>query len=157
MSRSRSILYGAPLLLLLTSCTTTQNTLAQDRAWEAWNSCPKAANIRLDRIDVNGGIYYSGLNGSAGMTELSNCIKNYYATIATNKATPGGAVQGAVVPAALTTTTQAASSESSAFAVPTWKPGYEWEYRWESPSGKGTYVWSVDREGKIDGVSALCG
>jgi len=106
---------------------------------------------------VNGGIYYSGLNGSAGMTELSYCIKNYYATIATNKATPGGAVQGAVVPAALTTTTQAASSESSAFAVPTWKPGYEWEYRWESPSGKGTYVWSVDREGKIDGVSALCG
>ena len=61
MSRSRSILYGAPLLLLLTSCTTTQNTLAQDRAWEAWNSCPKAANIRLDRIDVNGGIYYSAV------------------------------------------------------------------------------------------------
>jgi len=36
--------------------------------------------------------------------------------------------------------------------APVWKPGYEWAYRYESPAGNGTFVWSVDREEPIDGV-----
>lgn len=36
--------------------------------------------------------------------------------------------------------------------VPTWKPGDEWTFWWESPRGSGTFVWSVDREQIIDGT-----
>jgi hypothetical protein len=36
--------------------------------------------------------------------------------------------------------------------VPVWKVGDEWAYRYEGPTGTGTYVWSVDREEAIDGV-----
>ncbi len=79
MARGRSFVGAAVVVLFLTACAAMQNTPAQDVAQEAWNSCPKAANIRLDRIDVDGRIYYTGLNGSAGMTELSACIQAYYA------------------------------------------------------------------------------
>ncbi len=36
--------------------------------------------------------------------------------------------------------------------APVWTLGDEWTYRWESPRGKGTYVWSVDREEIVDGI-----
>lgn len=36
--------------------------------------------------------------------------------------------------------------------APVWKRWYEWAYRWESPRGSGTYVWSLDREEIVDGV-----
>lgn len=37
-------------------------------------------------------------------------------------------------------------------ALPTLRPGYEWGYRWEGPTGKGTFVWSVNRIDVIDGT-----
>ena len=46
-----------------------------------------------------------------------------------------------------------ASSWSALTAPPVWKPGYEWSYRWHSPQGSGTFVWSVDREDVLDGVA----
>jgi hypothetical protein len=79
MSRGRSFVWTAALVLCLTACAAMQNTPGQDVAQDAWNSCPKAVNIRLDRIDVDGHIYYTGLNGSAGMSELGACIQAYYA------------------------------------------------------------------------------
>ncbi len=36
--------------------------------------------------------------------------------------------------------------------VPVWKTGYEWAYRWESPRGSGTFVWTVSREETADGI-----
>ena len=38
---------------------------------------------------------------------------------------------------------------------PVWKPGYEWGFRWESPQGKGTFVWTVNREEIVDGPAIL--
>jgi hypothetical protein len=38
-------------------------------------------------------------------------------------------------------------------SLPTWKIGDEWAYRWESPQGMGTFVWSLDREEQLDGVA----
>jgi hypothetical protein len=40
----------------------------------------------------------------------------------------------------------------ASIAVPQWSPGEEWAFRWETPSGKGSYVWSVDRKEKVDGI-----
>jgi hypothetical protein len=37
--------------------------------------------------------------------------------------------------------------------VPVWKRGDEWTFCWGSPTGKGSYVWSVDREEMVEGVS----
>lgn len=37
--------------------------------------------------------------------------------------------------------------------APTWTPGDEWSFRWESPSGTGTLVRTVDRDEEIDGVA----
>ena len=37
--------------------------------------------------------------------------------------------------------------------MPQWKPGDEWAYRFESPQGSGTFVWSMDREETVDGVA----
>lgn len=36
--------------------------------------------------------------------------------------------------------------------APVWKRGYEWSYRQESPTGKSTYVWAVDRDEVSDGI-----
>ena len=36
---------------------------------------------------------------------------------------------------------------------PSWKLGEEWTYRWESPRGQGTFVWTVDREEIIDSAA----
>jgi len=38
---------------------------------------------------------------------------------------------------------------------PTWTVGDQWSYRWESPEGKGTFVWVVDRFDKIDGIDSV--
>ena len=36
--------------------------------------------------------------------------------------------------------------------APDWRVGYAWEFRFESPDGRGTFIWSVDREQLVDGV-----
>src|SRR6266446_1401599 len=38
---------------------------------------------------------------------------------------------------------------------PTWTVGDEWSYRWQSPEGKGTFVWVVDRFENTDGVDSV--
>jgi len=38
-------------------------------------------------------------------------------------------------------------------SVPLWQPGYTWEFRWESPQGRGTFVWTMTHEEIIDGVA----
>jgi hypothetical protein len=37
-------------------------------------------------------------------------------------------------------------------AVPVWKPGFEWHYRWADPRGSGTYIRTITGEGMADGV-----
>ncbi|PYN35869.1 MAG: hypothetical protein DMD98_08140 [Candidatus Rokuibacteriota bacterium] len=37
--------------------------------------------------------------------------------------------------------------------VPVWKPGDTWTFCLQSPTGNGMYVWSVDREEMVEGVS----
>jgi clan AA aspartic protease (TIGR02281 family) len=52
--------------------------------------------------------------------------------------------------------TQAPSSNAVTpgivWQVPSWSVGDEWSFRWESPSGKGTFVWTVGGEESIDDV-----
>ena len=58
-------------------------------------------------------------------------------------------------PAQGTTAAPAMAREASTnlvVEVPTWRPGYEWEYSWKSPQGSGTFVWSVNRVDAIEGT-----
>src|SRR5262245_23496472 len=52
----------------------------------------------------------------------------------------------------------ATASASNSSVAPTlsmeaqpWRPGFEWEYSFDGPSGKGTFVWSVNRLETVDG------
>jgi len=58
-----------------------------------------------------------------------------------------------VAPAPTTAATPTGTPTDSANGVPVWKPGYEWAFQYESPTGNGTYIWHVDREEAIDGVA----
>ena len=57
-------------------------------------------------------------------------------------------------PAGVVKTTEQPSTAISSVEVPVplWKPGYTWQFRWESPQGKGTFVWIIKREEIVDGV-----
>jgi hypothetical protein len=40
-----------------------------------------------------------------------------------------------------------------ALDAPIWRRGDEWAFRWDSPRGSGTYVWTVSGEDTVDGTS----
>src|SRR5262249_48437393 len=42
-------------------------------------------------------------------------------------------------------------------AMPQWHPGDEWQFRYESPQEKGTFVWVIQREEIVDGVPYYVG
>jgi hypothetical protein len=44
------------------------------------------------------------------------------------------------------------ASPSDSWDVPVWHRGDQWTYRWESPRGQGTFLWSYDRTESVDGT-----
>ncbi len=130
----------AVISLLVTGCASMGNTLAQQLAQEAWDKCRAEGRIPLqvqfDRIEPNGTIHWHGNAGSSGFAEAQNCIQEKYraGTLLAGK-------RASISPA------------TTSGAPPVWKRGDEWAFRWESSASKGTYVWSVDREEMIEGVS----
>jgi len=138
---SRKVLVVVPVFaaVLLAGCAAVQNTPQQDRTWAAYEACrgQVPTNITIDRVDSNGRYWFSSREGSFGFSALTGCMREELAK----------ASQRRIAPA-----TQVAASISAQVQAPLWKPGDEWAFRWESATGKGTYVWSVDREEAIDGV-----
>lgn len=65
--------------LALAGCASLRNTPAQDLAWGAWQSCPVPPNVRLDRIDPNGQIWFMWVSSNAGVSELQACLLRFYA------------------------------------------------------------------------------
>jgi len=140
------------LSLILTACgTTAGNTLAQDLAYDRYRSCQYVTNnIFLDRIDADGGVHIHMVNGTAGYQEWRECM--------TKAAQDQAATRTAAVPPASTTAggtpppSPALAPLPDSILAPAWMPGEEWAYRWESPSGSGTYIASVTRRESVDGV-----
>ena len=63
------------LSLIVTACGTTGNTVAQDRAWDQYQSCRHVTNnIFLDRIDADGRVSIHMINGTAGYQEWRACM-----------------------------------------------------------------------------------
>jgi len=142
MALSRSLPHGVvALLLLLTGCASTQNTVAQDLAWERWRKCNHFRGINLKDIKPDGQIWVWVSDGGE-QTAFRACDSAALAE------------QAKGVKAAIPSSTLAVVSPSpnGMTEAPIWKPGYEWAYRYESPVGNGTFVWSVDREETLDGA-----
>lgn len=131
--------------LLIAGCAATQNTLAQDLAWERAEKCKTTANIQIVRVDPDGQIWYQYSSGGASV--FNECLKK----AAADQARRG--VVAAPPPAVASSATAVILKDTSAaIPMPRWKVGDEWAYRQESPDSVLTFVWSVEGMGNLDGV-----
>jgi hypothetical protein len=141
MAVGRTLPLGVATLLLLVGCAATQNTVAQDLAWERWRKCNHFRGINLKDIKPDGQIWVWQSDGGE--------ISAWRACDTAERAEQAKGVKGTIPPSTLAV---ASPSPNGMTEAPVWKSGYEWAYRYESPTGNGTFVWSVDREEAIDGV-----
>jgi hypothetical protein len=122
-------------------CASMRNTLAQDLALERWRACSAVPTVRLQQVRRDGQISY-GYRGAAHRIAMQECL----ARATQEQASRRGAVAGTEIAAI------AIPLGDDPWQPPTWTRGDEWAFRWETPSGKGTMVWSVDRIETVDGV-----
>ena len=130
-------------VFLLLGCAATQDTLAQQLAWERVEKCKGiGASLQVSRVEPDGRIWWQTQGGNQGSTEFYNCLRDAEIEQGKRRTAPAAAAPVATVPIGAAGTT-----------VPRWKVGDEWAYRQESPDGgTGTFVWSVDEIQKLDGI-----
>ncbi len=131
--------------LLVAGCASTGNTLSQDVVYAAWDACKREGridvNITLDRVEPSGRYWLRILGGQTGRQGAFDCVEEKTRNAAGLAPAPS---QMVVAPPALPAPVgQVVASRD--VVTPTWQIGDEWAYRYEQPSGSGTYVWSVDR------------
>jgi hypothetical protein len=136
------LLVSTALVFFLSGCSgPVRNTLAQDLAWERWHQCSaKYPTIQLKEIRQDGQIWLWHYGGS-DWAAVQECLR-----VAAAEQAKRGTTATANV------TSVGGPSSTDTWATPQWKPGYEWAYRWQSPRGSGTFVWSVDRIEVLDGT-----
>jgi len=131
------------LLVVVTAvagCQMARMTLAQEMAWDQWKQCDHFAGVQLKEIRQDGQIWVTYTGDYAAWQE---CIR---------KARAGQAQRGvAAVPAATAAALQGSAAVGPVVA-PVWKVGEEWAFRYENPSGVGTFVWEVDRIEPLGGI-----
>lgn len=141
-----------PMILLVSAvmvaaCAHMGNTLAQDLTYAAWANCQADGRIpiqaQLTRVEVDGRYSMLGVAGSFGFAKAQECMNEQFTKM---RPTPPPGISTA--PAS----TPTAGATAAGVVKPSWHVRDEWAYQYESPTGKGTYVWSVDREESIDGV-----
>ena len=122
------------VLLLFAGCATSESTLQQTRVWDAYAACKASgrveSNIQIERVEPTGRWWWRTGDGSYGKEQLESCMREEL---------------GKWVPAAATGAAASARPIQGDIVRPAWKVGDEWAYRYEGPSGRGTFVWSVDR------------
>jgi hypothetical protein len=133
------------VVLLLAGCGTTSNTLAQDLAYQRVEQCRHITNVIVTRIEPDGRVWTEVRNGTVGYAEWRECMNKAYQ----DQATKGSRMAGSSVGPR---PTAARSTPANGSAAPILSVGEEWAFRWESPTGRGTYIMSVTREERLDGV-----
>jgi hypothetical protein len=113
----------------------------------------KALRDRLEGAQAI--IMFGVIGGVVSGSRYANCKSDLEAQGYTRvgRGTTSAPALAAPQPSSPTVSTPLPPSPSAPRDVPTWKPGDEWSYRWESPRGKGTFVWVVDREDILDGTA----
>lgn len=126
------------LAIVGVGCETGRMTLAQELAWDRWKMCDNISGVTLKEVRTDGQIwvYYT-----SNLTAWQECDRKAAAAQGRTAAAPPPASQ--VIPAR--------AVGSGPIVLPTWKVGSEWAYRYETPAGTGTFVWSLDRIETYDG------
>ncbi len=147
----RSIAF-ALFALLVTGCASLKNTSKQEYVWEMWAICKPQLGITTTVIaDVlPDGSYRS--NTTVGPFEIewpriTGCMNAQFKAhpyLAWLKARDAAAPEVGAVPQV--------SRSNGPVLVPVWNVGDEWEYAYQSPSGSGTYVLTVQRIEALDAV-----
>jgi len=149
IGRNAAALLAAAILLC--GCAAAKNTLAQDLAWQRWKVCEgRYPTVRIKEILPDGQIWFTYANGGSDRNALQECLKQAAVDQArpTAVVAPPPPVSSAVSPGRPT------EQLSTTVVAPVWKRGYEWAYRWQSPTGSGTFVWSVHRKETVGNVRA---
>jgi hypothetical protein len=153
MTRLMALVLGA-LAVSLIGCSTMQNTPQQEYRFALGRICEREVpgQTRIERVEPNGRYW---VNGGIGISELERqrffaCMQEQFKVhpyLDWLKTRQASAQSTMVVPSVASTT------GSAPLMPPVWHVGDQWEYAYQSPSGSGTFVWSVDREDVVEGVS----
>ena len=146
-------------LLLMAGCATLQNTPEQEYVYAMAKPC-EGRGVKIDYVAPDGKSWRGfWMGGAYTWPEFQQCVhdnmkqepfaswKQRNIPVSTTSATAVPVAKISPAPATAEPTRPVASA-----TTPTWTPGDEWSYRWSSPRGSGTFVWSVDREEVLDGV-----
>jgi hypothetical protein len=144
-------------LAVFAGCATMQNTPQQDRVWAAGRICDQRfRDWRLDRVDPDGSYHVRAITANmigGDWSQYVACMNTQYRAVVESERTRAKAeAEPALAPP---TGAGAARPILGVIAKPAWAVGDEWSYRWESPRGKGTFVWIVDRFDTIEGTDAV--
>lgn len=141
-----SVVIGLLVLatMLTQGCGATQRTLAQDLAWERWTQCStRHPGMTLQKIDPDGRVWVIfGGDHRLAFNAWNDCMIQ----AAAEQGRPGATN----LPPAVGTPAEPVSW-TDGVAAPHWNIGDEWAYRYQRPSGTGTFVWNVARVEAIDG------
>jgi hypothetical protein len=138
------------LALAVTACASLKNTPAQDLAWERWTKC-RHFDMTLQEIKADGTVWARPTaDGSKDYGPWQECMRQ--ALVEQRKAKGRTSTPPAQADSTPPAANVAFTPIAGPIAAPSWKPGYEWSYRWDSPRGKGTFVWSVDRVETVEGI-----
>lgn len=139
---------------LLAGCALVQNTPKQDYVWDMGRVCDSEVfEFKMERVEADGRYWIKPIPNSTGGAKIQyfDCMNQQFKAHpyldwlkSRQAATPTGS--GVLPP------TAASTALSAPVLVPVWKMGDEWEYAYKSPSGSGTYVWSIDRLETFEGA-----
>jgi hypothetical protein len=141
-------------MLLLTGCATTSPEQASHRerlstaAQDCQRRYPFVMRVDFDRFDRLTWLYREGATQS-DRDAFTECYRVRVQELTTAVSAHGSTGQPGGTPSAPSAT---ADAGVAAVEVPVWKPGFEWEYRQESPRGRGTFKWTMTREETVDGT-----
>jgi hypothetical protein len=156
------------VLVIVAGCATTQETPQQSYVWQMGRICDAQSPFwRMERVEADGRYLIQGAtNAPPGRNEYVECMKEQFArkpypqwvrersgSLSPTPVTPSS--RGSVTSSTGTTTPPPLATTAVAGPGPTWTVGDEWSYRWQSPEGKGTFVWVVDRFDKADGIDSV--
>jgi hypothetical protein len=136
----RALLSVVAAAVVLAGCAATQNTLAQDLAWERWKQCDNIPGVTLKEIKTDGQIWVLYTDS---LSQWQDCDR---------RAAQAQGARRAASPQPIPSPAPSGSSPvRPPLDLPAWKIGDEWAYRFENPDTTGTFVWSVARVETLDG------
>ena len=145
MARAKALsrlvgVFGVAVSVAAQGCASLQSTPIQQYVWEMGHNCEHVnSSWQITRVDAEGRYSIRGGNATSS-ADFEQCMREQVQKHPYKQWLAQGTKPVSATPA-------------SRADVPVWKAGDEWQYRWQSPRGSGTYVLAVSREESLDGVA----